>query len=131
MGNSLNCVAKVYQKFSTTKYLTNFFHTRDKNHRLPSQVASKEASTSTQEVQRYIHRTIFQHINDNLPKRCKSNKHKGFIFLHALPNNHRGFARLFSTLHKQSINGHEQTSKDGTKKLDRQKPVQSIYSHKE
>ncbi len=42
MGNSLNCVAKVYQKFSTTKYLTNFFHTRDKNHRLPSQVASKE-----------------------------------------------------------------------------------------
>ena len=71
MGNSLNCVAKVYQKFSTTKYLTNFFHTRDKNRRLPSQVASKEASTSTQEVQRYIHRTIFQHINDNLPQKMQ------------------------------------------------------------
>ena len=66
------------------------------------------------------------------PKRCKSNKHKGFIFLHALSNNHRGFARFFATMHKQSINGHEQTSKDGTKKkLDRLLPVQSIYSHKE
>ena len=38
-------------------------------------------------------------------------------FLHALSNNHRSFARLFATLHKQSTNKHAGTSKDGTKKI--------------